>query len=190
MARSATATSTAVQSSKSCASVYVIQDGDDCHSISRSQQVSTAEMLYFNNLEAGCTHFPGAGTKLCMPHKCDVYTIKENDTCHGITDSYNKTFTMSQLISWNVDINRGCDNLEMLVGNQICVSFPGDASGPSVTGAPAGQKSSLSFSCFTPGATAVDDSCYVNTYSTMTPWTWTPVNAAGNSSGGSSSSQF
>lgn len=143
--------------SKSCASVYVIQDGDDCHSISRSQQVSTAEMLYFNNLEAGCTHFPGAGLKLCMPHKCDVYTVKENDTCYGITDSYNNTFTMSQLISWNVDINRGCDNLEMLVGNQICVSFPGDASAPSVTGAPPGQTSSLSFSCFTPGATAVDD---------------------------------
>ncbi|KAJ6120784.1 hypothetical protein N7523_005064 [Penicillium sp. IBT 18751x] len=61
---SATTTPTAVQASKSCATIYLIQPEDDCHSISHSQQVSTAEMLCFKNLEAGCTHFPDAGTDL------------------------------------------------------------------------------------------------------------------------------
>lgn len=187
---SATATSTAGQASKSCASTYEIKDGDDCHSISRSQQVSTAQMLYFNNLEAGCTHFPGAGTKLCMPHKCDVYNVNKNDTCYGITSSYNNTFTMSQLVSWNVDINRGCDNLEMLVGNQICVSFPGDASAPSITDSPAKQTTDPVFPCMSAGAMDVDESCYVTTYSTLPPWTWTPVNTSASITGSSSSSGF
>jgi hypothetical protein len=47
-----------------------------------------------------------------------------------------------QLVSWNIDISRGCDNLELLVGNQICVTFPGDstavtATAPAATNSPA-----------------------------------------------------
>ncbi|OQO13611.1 hypothetical protein B0A48_01840 [Cryoendolithus antarcticus] len=60
-----------------------------------------------------------AGANLCMPHTCDIYTVKANDTCYGISQAYDIAFTNSQLISWNIDINRGCDNLELLVDNQI-----------------------------------------------------------------------
>nr|OQO19694.1 hypothetical protein B0A51_12067 [Rachicladosporium sp. CCFEE 5018] len=60
-----------------------------------------------------------AGANLCMPHTCDIYTVKANDTCYGISQAYDNAFTNSQLISWNIDINRGCDNLELLVDNQI-----------------------------------------------------------------------
>lgn len=180
-------TSTAAGVSKSCSSTYAIQEGNDCHSISRLQQVFTAEMSYLNNFEAGCPNFPAMGTKLCMPHKYRVYTVKADDTCYGIIDAYNSTFTMYQFISWNVDINCGCDNLEIFSGNQICVSFPGNASAPTVTGAPAKQ-SMPTFSYYTPGATARDDSCYATTYATLPPWTWSPVNTETNTSAGSSSS--
>ncbi|KAJ5109928.1 hypothetical protein N7532_002573 [Penicillium argentinense] len=132
---------------KKCASTYTIKDRDDCHSISRSQSVSLANMLYLNNLEAGCTHFPEAGTKLCMPNKCQIYTVKEDDSCYGITEAYKNAFTMSQLVSWNVDINSGCDNLEMLVGHQICVSYPGD-SGLSSSVTPAASTPAPSWSCW------------------------------------------
>lgn len=72
-------------------------------------------------------------------------------------------------------------------GNQICVSFPGNASAPTVTGAPAKQ-SMRTFSCYTSGATARDDSCYVTTYATLPPWTWSPVNTKTNISAGTSRS--
>lgn len=39
-------------------------------------------------------------------------------------------------MSWNIDINRGCDNLKLLVGNQICISFPGDIPTVTATAAP------------------------------------------------------
>ncbi|KAI1461530.1 hypothetical protein F4805DRAFT_453419 [Annulohypoxylon moriforme] len=129
-----TPTSTTVASptaSKECASTYTVQDGDDCHSISQRESISTSEMLYLNNLQAGCTDFPGPGTSLCMPHTCEVYTVQLNDTCWGIVESHNSSFTISQLVSWNIDISRGCDNLELLTGVQICVSYPGSV--PEVT---------------------------------------------------------
>ena len=122
--------------SKECSNTYTVQDGDDCHSISVAQQVSTNDLLYLNNLEAGCTDFPGPGTQLCMSHTCQIYTVQENDTCYGIVQSWNNTFTISQLASWNIDINRDCDNLEQLVGDQICLSFLGNTSVPTQTAAP------------------------------------------------------
>ncbi|KAI1798650.1 LysM domain-containing protein [Daldinia bambusicola] len=128
-----TATSTAPAAAKTCVSSYSVQDGDDCHSISESQRVSTSQLLYYNNLEGGCSNFPVAGEKLCMPHTCDIYTIKANDTCWGIAEAYNNTFGIAQLVSWNIDISNGCDNLELLVGNQICVSYPGDVSSVTAT---------------------------------------------------------
>lgn len=118
---------------KPCSSTYTVKAGDDCHSISTSQKVSTNQMLYYNNLEGGCVAFPAAGAKLCMPHTCDIYTVQANDTCFGIVNTHNASFTVSQLVAWNLDINNGCNNLEMLLGNQICVSFPGDTPAVTVT---------------------------------------------------------
>ncbi|KAF5511762.1 LysM domain-containing protein [Colletotrichum siamense] len=134
----ATATTTASATpSNSCVSNYTVQAGDDCHSISVSQQVSTSELLYFNNLEAGCTDFPSAGTSLCIPHTCEVYTVQQNDTCWDLAEASNGTFSIAQLVSWNIDISNGCENLELLVGNQICVTYPGETPVVSATGAAA-----------------------------------------------------
>ncbi|KAF2717774.1 carbohydrate-binding module family 50 protein [Polychaeton citri CBS 116435] len=128
-----TASSMATTIPTSCATTYTVRDGDDCHSISKAQGVSTNNMLYLNGLEAGCTNFPGAGAQLCMPHHCLIYTVETNDTCYGIVGVYNGSFTMSQLVSWNIDISRDCGNLNLQVGNQICVSFPGNTTASEAT---------------------------------------------------------
>ncbi|KAL2007610.1 hypothetical protein VTN00DRAFT_9048 [Thermoascus crustaceus] len=171
----ATATSTAATAPKSCASTYTVKEGDDCHSISRSQNVSLANMLYLNNLEAGCTHFPGACTELCMPHKCEIYTVKKDDSCYGIVEAHNNAFTMSQLASWNVDINKGCDNFEMLVGHEICVSYPGNGTGPSSAAVPVPSTARPTFSCWNLDG-SVPSSCYVTTFQTLPPWMWPGYN--------------
>ncbi|EFQ98548.1 LysM domain-containing protein [Nannizzia gypsea CBS 118893] len=135
---SSTSTTTTARPQKVCSSKYTIKEGDDCHSISKAQRVSTNNLLYLNNLEGSCTHFPGPGTTLCMPPTCEIYTVEKNDSCYDISRTFNRKFTVSQLISWNIDISRNCDNIEMLVGKQICVSFPGDLPGdlPATTSQP------------------------------------------------------
>jgi hypothetical protein len=89
--------------------------------------------MYANNLPGYCSDFPGPGAKLCIPHRCDTYTVQANDTCYGIADKYKNAFTVTQLTSWNPNINRACTNLNMIEGYEICVSFPGDAQ---ITAAP------------------------------------------------------
>lgn len=134
----ATPTSTSLEPDKSCVSTYTVQASDvDCHSIAVAQGVSLNQMLYFNNLQAGCADFPtAAGTPLCMPHKCETYTVQQDDTCAGLVQQFGYAFTQSQLVAWNVDISRGCDNLALLVGAQICVSFPGDVASMTTTSPP------------------------------------------------------
>lgn len=122
----AAATATSRPATKSCASMYIVQEGDDCHSISIAQRVSTSALLYLNNLEAGCTRFAPIGTQLCMPPTCDLCTVQPKDTCWAIIFALHHNFGRVQLLSWNVDIRNDCENLEMLTGHQICVSWPGE----------------------------------------------------------------
>ncbi|KAK4241774.1 hypothetical protein C8A03DRAFT_30079 [Achaetomium macrosporum] len=127
-----TSTATALPSA-TCVSTYTVQAGDDCHSISKSEGVSTFELMYADDLPGYCSDFPGAGAQLCIPHRCDVYTVRAKDTCYGIVQKYNRTFTVTQLVSWNTNINRACTNLNMIEGYEICISFPGD---PQITPSP------------------------------------------------------
>lgn len=78
-----------------------------------------------NNIAGYCSEMPEAGSSLCIPQGCDLYTVTANDTCYSIVDSYSSKFSQSQLISWNPNINDKCSNLNMIEGYQICVSFPG-----------------------------------------------------------------
>lgn len=111
-----------------CSSTYVIQEGDDCHSISIAHTVSTVSLLMLNDLDAWCANFPTAGSSLCIPYSCDIYTVQENDTCWSIVNDHAPDITMTQLRSWNYNINNKCGNLGQMVGDQICirlVAFPG-----------------------------------------------------------------
>ena len=136
-----TGTTSNPTSTPTCSTPITVQAGDTCNSISIAHNVSTFDLLYENGLEAYCSNFPAAGSKLCLPDQCSIYTVKEDDSCWNIAAASNNAITISQLISWNPNINRGCSNLDQLVGSQICISFPGtlgsgDASGPSTVLAP------------------------------------------------------
>ncbi|GKT97447.1 lysM domain-containing protein [Colletotrichum tofieldiae] len=94
--------------------------GDDCHSISLSEGISTEWLIIDNKLPAFCHGFPTNGT-LCLVNKCAVYTVAEDDTCKSIARAH--SITEAQLLAWNPSINSGCYNL--VVGDQVCIKVPG-----------------------------------------------------------------
>lgn len=116
----------------SCEEPYIVKAEDTCNSISISRNISTHSLLHRNSLRAHCVGFPDAGTELCIPPSCDIYTVRQDDTCYGIAADRSYAFTVTQLISWNPNINRGCSNLGQLLSSQICLSPPGGI-GASIT---------------------------------------------------------
>ncbi|KAI9642412.1 hypothetical protein NHQ30_009217 [Ciborinia camelliae] len=104
-------------------STYQIQPGDSCHSISTSQGISTAWLLTDNQLPAWCNEFPTTGA-LCLVNKCSVITVEANKTCSVIAKAANTTEVL--LKAWNPILNAGCYNIDKMIGDQLCVSPPGD----------------------------------------------------------------
>lgn len=122
-----TATNTASPSSTAtptpnCTTSYTVQDGDDCNSVARAHNVSTFSLLYENTLNIYCLNFPAAGTSLCLPPQCALYTVQPGDTCDGIV---NRTagITVTQLLAWNPNINALCGNMLRFAGTEICVRW-------------------------------------------------------------------
>ena len=138
---------------------YDVVSGDDCVRISTSKSVSTGGLIVLNQLFPDCSNLLGmwsagmtfvssevlygrlrtdinlpAGQSLCLPQSCTIYTIQSNDTCYGIANNANITYT--QLLSWNPTINGYCSNL--LTGQNICVGQPGTVwTGTTIAGATA-----------------------------------------------------
>ncbi|KAK2749354.1 FluG domain-containing protein [Colletotrichum kahawae] len=129
------ATSTATPA---CAGkTYILQDGDTCQSVAQTQRINTAQLLMANNLIAGCYNFPtAAGTALCIPSAdtCDPYVVKSGDTCTTIANIAKATWV--QIVSWNADLGRYCQNVRRYAGKVVCISNPGssrDGSGSGIT---------------------------------------------------------
>lgn len=116
-----TVSATTASAAYSCTSTYTVQEGDTCESVSEDHGVGTFYLLQANNLQAYCADFPGVGADLCIPDACELYTVDANDTCYGIAQLYNGTFSVRQLISWNPNINEACGNIYELEGSRICV---------------------------------------------------------------------
>lgn len=119
-----TATNTAppvstATSTLTCTASYTVQDGDDCNSVARANNVSTFALLYNNGLNIYCMDFPAAGTSLCLPPQCIVYAVQPGDTCDSIVNS-TAGITVTQLLAWNPNINSLCGNILGLAGNEIC----------------------------------------------------------------------
>lgn len=119
-----TPTSTIATPAPTCSGKsYAIQAGDDCHSISISQGISTSWLLQDNNLTSSCVNFPTSGN-ICLINTCKVYTVKTNDTCASIARAQN--ITEPQLKAWNPSINAGCYNIGFMVDDQLCITIPGN----------------------------------------------------------------
>lgn len=113
-ATSATATSTA-----SCSSTYIIQDGDNCTSIALSQNVSTYNIVYANNLEVNCGDLPSSGSSICLPDTCATHLLSAADTCTSLASLYG--ITQTQLFAWNTNLDDGCRYLDRWRGWYLCV---------------------------------------------------------------------
>ncbi|KAL3458145.1 hypothetical protein BJX64DRAFT_302108 [Aspergillus heterothallicus] len=99
-----TATNTIPTPTGCTGSIYTIQQGDTCQSVSEAQSVGTAQLLVDNGLEAYCANFPTQGG-LCIENTCTAYI---------------------QLTTWNPILGHGCRHIGRSVGNTICLSPPGD----------------------------------------------------------------
>ncbi|KAE8341837.1 hypothetical protein BDV24DRAFT_163060 [Aspergillus arachidicola] len=133
-ATSSTTSAAPVTPTNGCVEKYVVQAGDTCDSISIAKNISTHGLLYSNGLPAHCALFPVAGSSLCIPEPCDIYTVQRNETCYSIAQAHDFSFSVTQLIACNPNINRACSNLDQLVSSQICISWPrGAVSAPAGT---------------------------------------------------------
>ncbi|TGO13948.1 hypothetical protein BTUL_0060g00030 [Botrytis tulipae] len=117
--------SSATAAATPCATPYTVKAGENCNSIARAQKVSTFSLLYENNLQAYCANFPAPGNPICLPKQCDVYTVSKGDSCRSIISAVPGDITLTQLSSWNPNINIACGNLYQLHGTELCVSPKG-----------------------------------------------------------------
>jgi len=62
-----------------------------------------------------------------LPETCEVYAVKQNDTCHNVAAKQRPYITITQLQAWNPNLNGLCTNTGQQVDMQICVGPPGGA---------------------------------------------------------------
>lgn len=108
-----------------CVSTHVIEEDDTCNGICQTYNVSTDALTQANGLYAYCHKFPKAGTELCIPEECDIYTVDSKDTCWTIVMKFRGSFSFNQLIAWNPQLNALCTNMPQQRDMQICISPPG-----------------------------------------------------------------
>lgn len=103
---------------------YTVKSGDTCQSVALANNLSTADLLMGNNLQAFCAKFPTSGN-LCIPKsaKCKVYTVKKGDTCASIGTANKLTWT--QVVTWNPIFGDSCNAINQYVGWTACISNPG-----------------------------------------------------------------
>lgn len=99
-------------------STYVVQEGDNCRSISLALNVSTFALIQENALIEDC-HDLRVGRSLCLPNHCETYMIGMYGNCDTIANEF--SITRAQLQAWNPMINPSCTNLRDYVTWSICV---------------------------------------------------------------------
>ncbi|KAJ5864836.1 uncharacterized protein N7529_006752 [Penicillium soppii] len=102
---------------------YTVKQGDSCDTIAAAHDVATGKFITENHFDANCTAM-SVGDDVCIGTSCSLYQVQPGDTCSSILANY--TFYMNQLLSWNPTIHTNCDNLDTMVGDQICVGPPGE----------------------------------------------------------------
>jgi LysM repeat protein len=116
-----TTTGTAVPTATAtCTDTYTVMNGDTCQSVAIAHNVSSFYLAYNNNLDIYCSDLT-MGRTVCIPEICDVYTVQPNDTCTSIIRTVPQDITVTQLQSWNPNINLLCGNMDNLNGTVICV---------------------------------------------------------------------
>lgn len=95
---------------------YTVVSGDTVGSIANKFQVSTGPLMFMNGIFPDESNLE-VGAELCLPVRCPIYKVTQNDDCASIASSHDTTFAM--LRSWNAAINLECSNL--VPNTNICV---------------------------------------------------------------------
>jgi len=103
----------------SCDAYYVTRQNDTCNSVARDYNVSTFALLSLNNFDRYCSDIPTDGSKICLPPVCAIYTWLADDTCTAV--AFGNEISVTQLQSWNPNINMACGNTDRLNGTEICI---------------------------------------------------------------------
>lgn len=98
-----------------------------CAGVAAQYSVSEYDVFSSNpSLNADCTI--AAGSVLCVPQQCTIYTIAVNDTCQSVAKLAGKVpgtnfdITASQIQSFNPDLGTYCQLMTLRVGKKICLS--------------------------------------------------------------------
>jgi len=106
--------------------IYTIQPDDTCNGLCLAHNVSTYSLTASNGLDAYCQDLPPAGTEMCLPTSCDVYTVIKDDTLQTISEQQPGNVSVVQLLAWNPNLIP-LWNLKRQTNMQICVSPPTSA---------------------------------------------------------------
>jgi hypothetical protein len=104
-----------------CASSYIIQQGDTCNSISKTNNIRQDLLITRNNLDYNCQHLV-PGNYLCLGDPCKLHIVAQNETCTGILTTL-EGYTMQNLTNWNPTIHKTCDNLDLITNRVFCISY-------------------------------------------------------------------
>ncbi|KAJ7154882.1 hypothetical protein C8R43DRAFT_1235156 [Mycena crocata] len=91
-------------------------------SIANDKSIVIDQLVALNGLDTGCTLLQDhAGSPLCLPQQCKLYTVQTNDTCDSIGITFGLTY--SQILSLNFQLDIACRTLPDHVNSTICVGL-------------------------------------------------------------------
>lgn len=87
-----------------CTGSYTVDSADTCFSVSQDLNVSTYNLLYYNNLDIYCQNFNASvGSNLCIPPQCETYTWQALDTCNSVVSGFTG-ITITQFLACEITL--------------------------------------------------------------------------------------
>ncbi|KAF4974731.1 hypothetical protein FZEAL_8401 [Fusarium zealandicum] len=91
-------------------------------SLSLKHKVSTWDLTRINGRDHTHESLHSGSRRLCIVQRCQVYIIKEGDTCDSITEAGH--LGENDLVTWNPTIKSVCKDLSSKKDQTICVTDP------------------------------------------------------------------
>jgi LysM repeat protein len=105
-------------SKPTCVPNYKTVAGDSIFSIPPEHSISTLALIDDNQLDVWKNQTFPVNTPLCLPNRCQIYQVQEDDSCDGVAATFH--LTLNQFISLNPGLKDNCQYLPELGGYYIC----------------------------------------------------------------------
>jgi len=104
-----------------CTGSYIVQPTDTCNSVARALNVSTYNLVHYNNIDIYCRNFANTiNQTIYQPPQCDTYTWKAIESCESVVGNF-PGMTVPQFLAWNPNFSALCRNSLNFVGYEVCV---------------------------------------------------------------------